>query len=71
MYAYITYGCCAVIAVGCGFLQVLSLHQKLGKVIPDQSKLLQSSADGKMASATSKNTGFVGVYSIPESCSLM
>jgi len=39
-------------------LQVLSLHQKLGKVIPEQSKLLQS--DGKGAS---KMSGFVGLCS--------
>jgi len=36
------------------------LHQKLGKLIPDQSKLLQTAADGKAASAASKITGFVG-----------
>jgi len=36
------------------------LHQKLGKPIPDQSKLMQTSADGKSASSASKMTGFVG-----------
>jgi len=44
--------------VSVAVLQVLSLHQKLGKVIPNQS-LLQS--DGK---AASKMSGFVGLCSV-------